>query len=305
MTFAASSRFMRLVKPLQLIAVAFLLLVQAASTFAGESTPDAEAGTRDLDEIVASGELVMLTFPHQESIFSRTNLDHGVPMPRLGSSSDFKGIDVDLMNAFAESLGVELKIRPVSEPRYSALIPDLLSGRGDIIASSLTITNERLSRVNFSRPYFEVYPVIVTRIDSELAGAEELGGHVGAVTAGSSHEQRLLRDGIDPAALKRVDFTIEAYAAVIEGDADYTLADSLSARRFVNSEPKLKVAFRLDGSDEYGVAVPKDSPNLLEALNAFIDRSHSSGEIERVLATHIGEQAASSTGSGGVQRASN
>lgn len=296
-------------EPIRILSLALVLLVQAIAANASQSTAadDAAAGhTRDLDEIVASGELIMLTFPHQESIFSRTNLDHGAPMPRLGGYSDFKGVDVDLISAFAESLGVELKIRPVSEPRYSALIPDLLAGRGDVIASSLTITEERLSRIDFSRPYFEVHPVIVTHVDTDLsAGFEELEHHVGVITAGSSHEQRLLRDGIEPATLKRVDFTIEAYAAVLEADADYTLADSLSARRFVSSESHLKVAFRLDGSDQYGVAVPKDSPELLQALNAFLDRAHSNGEIERVLAKHIGEQTVSSSGAGGVQRAAN
>ena len=267
--------------------------------------PEASAETtRDLDEIIESGELVMLTFPHQESIFARTNLDQGVPMPRLGGYADFKGVDIDLVKLFADHLGVHLKIRPVSEPRYSALIPDLLAGRGDLIASSLTITDERRQRVDFSRPYFEVYPVIVTRAGAGLSTFDDLNHHVGVVTAGSSHEQRLARLGIEAAALVRVDFSIETYSAVLEGDADYTLADSLSARRFVDTEPGLEVAFRLDGRDDYGFAVPKTSPRLLEALNTFLDEVHSNGEIERVLARHIeGRSVAPSSGTG-VMRAS-
>lgn len=260
----------------------FLALVLCATLGAGL------AAARDLDAIVASGELVVLTFPHQESIFSRTNLDKGTPMPRLGGYSDFEGIDIDLMNSFAESLGVELRIRPVSEPRYSALIPDLLDGKGDLIASSLTITAERSRHVDFSQPYFRVYPVIVTPRDSTLESVDELGQHVGVVTAGSSHEQRLLRMGLEPASLVRVDFSIESFAALLEGDADYTLADSSSAQRFIAQEPQLKVAFRIDGQvDEYGFAVPQDSPELLDALDRFLQLVHSNGEIERVLAKHI------------------
>lgn len=249
--------------------------------------PASAESPRDLDEVVASGQLVMITFPHQESVFSRTDLGKGAPMPRLGGYADFEGIDVDLMQGFAESLGVELRIRPVSEPRYGALIPDLLGGRGDLIASSLTITPERLQKVNFSRPYFEVYPVIVTPEGSGPASVEELPEHVGVVTAGSSHEERLLGMGIEPAILKRVDFSIETFGALLDHDADYTLADSLIARRFVRSEPGLRVAFRLEGRDEYGFAVPKTSPHLLEALNRYLDRAESSGELERVLVKHV------------------
>lgn len=262
----------------------------------------APAHARDLDEIVASGELVMLTFPHQESIFARTNLAQGMPMPRLGGYSDFEGIDVDLMQSFADSLGVELRIRPVSEPRYSALIPDLLEGKGDLIASSLTITEQRSRQVDFSRPYFEVYPVIVTPAKSDLESGDDLTRHVGVVTAGSSHEQRLAAMGVEPATLVRVDFSIECFAALLDGDADYTLADSLSARRFVDHEPSLKVAYRIDDRDDYGIAVPKDSPQLLAELNRFLERVVSNGEMGRVLAKHIeGKTVAPSTATGVMQ----
>lgn len=289
---------------LHVFLAASLLLVCPATVAQGtDNTQDAAETTRDLDEIIRSGELVMLTFPHQESIFARTDLSQGVPMPRLGGYSDFQGIDVDLMKMFADNLGVELKIRPVSEPRYAALIPDLLGGRGDLIASSLTITEERRQKVDFSQPYFEVYPVIVTRDESELSTFDELNHHVGVVTAGSSHEQRLGRLGIEPATLVRVDFSIECFAAVLEGDADYTLADSLSARRFVDSEPGLKVAFRLDGSDDYGFAVPKTSPKLLAALNRFLDEVHANGGIERVLAKHIEGRTVSRSVDTGVMKA--
>ncbi|MDA8017511.1 MAG: transporter substrate-binding domain-containing protein [Thermoanaerobaculia bacterium] len=291
----------RQLKPLSFLVGAFLLLaILPASTRAS----DTSTATRDLDQIVESGQLIMLTFPHQESIFARTNLDQGVPMPRLGGYSDFVGIDVDLVKSFADSLGVELKIRPVSEPRYSALIPDLLNGRGDLIASSLTITEERQELVDFSRPYFEVYPVLVTRAGSDVSTFEQLNDLVGVVTAGSSHEERLNRMGIEPATLLRVDFSIETYATVLEGNADYTLADSLSARRFVDTEPGLEVAFRLEGRDDYGVAVRKSSTKLLSALNGFLEGAHASGEIERFLAKHIDGQGADVLSRGGVTRSS-
>jgi len=290
----ASSRSRSFVVPCRLV----LCSLVACLVFVAPAT------ARDLDEIVASGELVMLTFPHQESIFARTNLAHGTPMPRLGGYGDFEGIDVDLMQSFADSLGVELKIRPVSEPRYAALIPDLLAGKGDLIASSLTITEQRLRQVDFSRPYFEVYPVIVTPTKSDLERSDDLTRHVGVVTAGSSHEQRLVGMGIDPATLVRVDFSIECFSALLDGDADYTLADSLSARRFVDDEPDLKVAFRLDDSDDYGFAVPKDSPQLLAELNRFLEGVSSNGEIGRVLAKHIEGQAVSPSTVSGVMQAS-
>ena len=78
MSFAFRSQPLRLATFTTLLLLLPVCATAADSAPVGETTPGA---TRDLDEIVASGELIMLTFPHQESIFSLTNLDHGVPMP--------------------------------------------------------------------------------------------------------------------------------------------------------------------------------------------------------------------------------
>lgn len=254
---------------------------------------------RDLDEIVASGELTILTFPRQESVFSRTNLKQGRPMPRLGTADDFEGIDIELMAAFADHLGVELKIRPVSEPRYGALIPDLQAGRGDLIASSMSITDERREVVNFSRPYFEVFPVVITRADFELGPEDDLSALVGVVTAGSSSELRLRRMGAEPGTLVRVDFAVECYSKLLEGDADYMLADSLGALAYLEKERGLKIAYRLDERDQYAFVVRKDQPKLLAALDQFLDEAVSNGALDQILDRNRGPEQGGSLSSAG------
>lgn len=269
-----------------------LLLASAVGLGAvGMATADdgRATGPRSVAEIRAEGQLVLLTFPHQESVFSRTNLELGA-MPKLGKADHFVGVDIDLARAVADHLGVELMVRPVSEPRYSALLPDLLAGRGDLVASSYSITPERQERLAFSRPYFTVFPVIVTQADgagegNTVARFEDLEGQIAAVTAGSSHEQRLLSMGFPAASILHVDFSFEAYAAIVEGRADFTLADSTSAYRILDQTPQLQAAFRLDDEDHYAVAVPPGS-ELLPLLDQVLHQLESSGELDRILARH-------------------
>jgi polar amino acid transport system substrate-binding protein len=228
----------------------------------------------------------MLSFPHQESVFVRTNLEMG-PTPDLGAADHFVGIDVDVMSGFAERLGVDLQVRRVSRPEYGALIPDLLQGKADLIASSFTITDERRAEVEFSDPYFWVYPVIVTRRDRDIEGVEDLDGLTAAAIPGSSHEEHLLAIGIPPERIVHASFTQECFSQVAEGAVDMTLHDSNSALRYLRHSPELKIAFRLPGEDGYGYAVRPGSTALLAELNAYLAELEDSGRLAEIVRRHI------------------
>ncbi|MEM9556590.1 MAG: ABC transporter substrate-binding protein [Acidobacteriota bacterium] len=244
------------------------------------------AQARSLDQIQADGKLVMLCFPHQESEFVRVDLSRG-SMPTAGDADDFVGIDVDLVSALAKELGVALEIRPVSEPSYAALIPELLAGRGDLVASSFSITEARRKTVDFSRPYFSVYPVVLVRRDSMIDGPEDLAGLRGTVTSGSSLEEHLLSMEIPDLVRVPSDFSIETFARVTDGEADFTLSDSASARAYLSTDDALRIAFRLPADDRYGIAVPPGS-DLLPALDDFLERIERSGRLDEIIARHLG-----------------
>lgn len=272
--------------PLALMAAAAVAAAAAAAPPAEDLSARAGAA-RDLAAIRKSGKLRMLAFPHQQNPFIRVNLAKGA-MVRSGSPEYFEGFDVDLMAGFARRLGVALEIHPVSEPSYAALIPDLLAGRGDLIASSLTITEERRRHVAFSRPYFRAWPVIVTRENNgEIRGLGDLKYRVGAVGKGSSHEERLLQMGIASEMLRRYDFTIEAYGAVADGQAEYLMADNSSAGTVLKEEAGLKIAFSLPEEHFFGIALPPDS-DLLAALDEYLADSEKNGELAKLREKYFG-----------------
>jgi ABC-type amino acid transport substrate-binding protein len=236
----------------------------------------------DLEQIRERGTLTVISFPHQESDFVRTNLDMG-PTPALGPSSHFVGIDIELMEALAKRLGVELEVRRVSEPNYGALIPDLLAGRGDLIASSLSITPGRREQVDFSDPYFTVYKAVVARSGSTLASVDDLSGKRGAVKQGSSHHDTLRSIGLPAESIHLVSFTLECYEAVLSGEADFTVVDSAAAERQLRLEPKLQLAFNLPGEDSYGFAATKGSDALLSELNTLLAELRASGRLQEII----------------------
>lgn len=270
-----------------------IALSMAASLLSGceappqSGPPPAAAETSHLAKVKESGKITMLAVPHQESVFVRTNLDMG-PMQRVASAEYFQGIDVEIMAAFAKSLGVDLELRPAVDaagvPGYGELIPALLRGEGDIIASSFTINEDRKKRIDFSEPYFEVYPAVVTLADSPVTSPEDLEGKSASVIRGTSLERHLERAGFSGDQLVYVEFQFEGFASVIEGEADFTLQDSPTARRVVAQYPELKVACPFsEDRDFYGVGLPQGS-DLRGPLNDFLESFRSSGELEAIIA---------------------
>jgi polar amino acid transport system substrate-binding protein len=98
---------------------------------------------RSLDEIKASGELVMLT----STVFE--------PFEYV-SGGKVVGVDVDLARMIADEIGVGLKVVDMhmnTDFDFDLLVEALKSGKGDFIASGTAVRPERKEQVDFSSPY--------------------------------------------------------------------------------------------------------------------------------------------------------
>ncbi len=270
-------RVLRVLSFTAVIATCFAAWLPAA-----DPVPSALAAIKERDK------LVMVCFPHQDNPFIVVNLQQG-PMKRVGTAADFKGIDVDLMREFARSLGVQLEIRPTATPGYAELIPALLAGQGDVIASSFSGTPERAQQADLSDPYFEVYQVVLVHRDSQIKGPQDLVGKTAAIVPGAMMEATIREFGIPPERIHHQGFTRDVLLEVLNKEADFTVTelDDYGTRNALLKEfSQLKVAFRVGRSEPYVFAVPKGS-DLLPALNAFIAKVRKSGELATAIKRNI------------------
>jgi len=229
----------------------------------------------DLADVKARGELIMLCFPHSTSEFVRQK------------GNGFEGMDYDILRAFASTHKVELTVRPV--PEFSALIPWLLEGKGDVIASAFSITDERQKKVDFSDSYFPVKIMIVTEKKTSYQSTTELANKKAAVVEGSSREA-FIRNNITAVTIVPVAKTRLAYEAVLAGKADYAPVDSTSAMTDLEEYPDLDIAFTFPEKMGYGFAVNKGS-DLANALSTHIRRLRSSGVFYQMLLRCFGPRA--------------
>ena len=226
-------------------------------------------------EELSDGVLTVITYPVPDGFFSAPVLTgDGSRLTKLGTIENFHGLDVDLMHAFGTELGARVEFRSMAEAGFSVLIPALIERQGDIVASALTITEERSEVVDFSRPYFRTGLSVMTLADSDLHTPEQLAGLIGSAVRGSTGIDGIRRLGAEAIA---AEFAFEALEAVDSGEADFTLMDTASTRtRMVHG---LKVAFELpDSEQEYGFALRKGS-DLRARLDLFLDQAERSGRL--------------------------
>ena len=195
------------------------------------------------------------------------------------------GFEYDLAKAFADFLGVELKVK-VPES-WDQLLPSLGKGVGEVVAAGITITPSRLESVDFSRGYLSVQQkAIINKKNKEIKSIDDLKGKSIHVRQGTSYEERLRtlkRDGLDMRIKVREDvLTEELMEAVAQGEIEVTIADSNVALLNRRYYPDVRIAFPIEKPQSLGWAVKKDERALLSKINEFFETIQENGTFEDI-----------------------
>jgi membrane-bound lytic murein transglycosylase F len=199
------------------------------------------------------------------------------------------GYEYELLKLLAKHLKVDLRIKVTSGVNNA--LEQLNSGEGDIIAFPLTITKERTQLVNFTAPHFNTYQVLVQckpenwrsltqdQIDRALIrNVADLIGKEVHVMKNSSFVKRLqnLSDEIGGDILIKEDSADAQSESLIKavafGQIKYTAADYQIAMVNAAYYPMLDVGTILSLPQQIAWAVRKDSPELLTAINAWLEK---------------------------------
>ena len=102
-----------------------------------------------LTKLKEDGTLVMATnaeFPPYESVDGETIV----------------GVDVDMMQAVCDEIGMELKVENME---FDSIIAAVQSGKADVGVAGMTVTPDREENVSFTQGYATTTQVIIVRKD--------------------------------------------------------------------------------------------------------------------------------------------
>lgn len=230
---------------------------------------------RDLEQIRASGVLKAITIYSPTGYF----LYRGKTM----------GFEYDLLKRFTDKIGVDLEI--VVAKNVDSLIPMLLRGEGDIIATGYTITSERKKWIAFTEPYLNTHQVLIQRkpdnwrkmgIDrikrSLITNVVELIGDTVSVKKETAFYDRLvslskeLGDTIYINILPGNLTVEETMEMVNDKKIKYTIADYNIAQINQSYLPDLYIDTPVSLDQRIAWAVRKNSPELLKILNEYLEK---------------------------------
>lgn len=199
-------------------------------------------------------------------------------------SGDLVGYDVEIAEAVAEELGLEIEFQ---ETQWDAIFAGLEAGRFDVIANQVSINPEREESYLFSTPY-TVSPsvVVVKEGDTSISSFDDLKGKTTAQSLTSNFYQLAVDAG---ANVESVEGWAQAVALLEQGRVDATVNDELTFLDYVKQNPdaKLEVAAETDPS-ESALAFTKDKTALVKAVDEALAKLKADGTLAKIGEKYFG-----------------
>lgn len=194
------------------------------------------------------------------------------PFEFVDDKGVISGFDIDLMTAIGENQGFTIEVKDMG---FDALTGAILNGSIDVIASGMSITPDRLAKVDFSKPYMDAsLGIVIPEDENEIKSAEDLKGKVVCAqigTTGADACQELKDDGV-VAEVQVFDNFNTCVQALLNGSVDAIINDMPVNQAYMEKQPgNVKIAGEPFVADFYGLAVSKDNPDLLKKINDGLD----------------------------------
>ena len=210
------------------------------------------------------------------------------------------GLECDLLQAYADSLGVKVKIKKTTTIDHT--LDYVKNGTADIAASDLTKTENRSLDITFSQPLFSTREVLVQRKSGAVTTLEQLTGKRLTLRDGSAYFEEIMqaasavnlatRSPNDPkneAALTlipsdQIMSTLELIDAVSTGDIDFTVADEHIVKGHNGYRENLDTSVIFGEARDVAFAVKKDrDTSLTRSLNRWLQ----SDDAQHIINAHL------------------
>jgi len=189
------------------------------------------------------------------------------------------GFDIELVEALAGAMGKKVEWIDID---FKGLIPALQAGRADIAVSAIYITPERSKVVDFTDPYYAGGLVVLTKTDSPIKTLKDLDGRKVSVQVGTK-SVNYLKEHFPAVQRVEVEKNQEMFNLVQIGRADAAVTGKPAAKLFAQSTNGLMVLNEQVTTEDYGIAVPKNKPELTRDLNAALKKLKADGSYQAIV----------------------
>jgi arginine/ornithine transport system substrate-binding protein len=215
------------------------------------------------------------------------------PFNLVDKTGQVQGFDIDIAKALCKEMGMECEFKVQD---WDGLIPGLLAKKFDAIVASMSITDERKQKVDFTNKYYQTPARFVAKKGAGITISKEgLKGKTVGVQRATIHEN-FVRDMFgDAVTIKAYATQDEANMDLVAGRLDLVIADAtVLLGGFLSTDAGKGFEFvgpsyvdKKWFGEGVGIAVRKGDTDLLQKLNKAIAAIRANGVYQKINAKYF------------------
>ena len=271
---------------LSAIMLSSMLLLAACSSSSSDATTQVADATSEVaadqsssagESAAADGELKLV---EEGKLIVSTNAEF--PPYEYYDANEIVGIDIEIAQAIADKLGLELEVK---DGAFDAIIAEVVSGKADIGIAGMTVTDERKQNVDFSDSYATGTQVIIVKEDSEIKSAADLEGKSIGVQLGTTGD--IMATDIKDSKVEQYNKGMDAVQALSQGKIDAVIIDSEPAKFYEKEVSGLKILDEAFAVEDYAIALKKGNTALQSKINEALKELKAEGKIDEIIGKYI------------------
>ena len=259
---------------------------------AGDAGDSAPAGTSDPADSSAPADsgtdAPAFTTVEEGKLHMSTNAAFP-PYEMTTDAGGFEGIDMEVAQAIAGKLGLELV---VDDMGFDAALTAVQTGQSDIAMAGITVTEDRQQVMDFSDSYATGIQVVIVKEDSPIATLDDLSNAqmIGCQKATTGYiycSDTPENGGYGEDHVTAYETGALAVMALVNGQVDAVVIDNEPAKSFVASNDGLKILDTEFAVEDYAIGFAKGNTALLEAVNAAMAELKADGTFQGIVDKYI------------------
>ena len=211
------------------------------------------------------------------------------PYEMLDDAGNPIGIDVEVAQAIANKLGLELV---VDDMGFDAALLAVQNGQSDIAMAGITVSEDRLAKMDFTDSYATGVQVVIVKEGSDVT-MDNLGDHMigtqmgttGYIYASDTPEN----GGYGEDHVIGYETGAVAVQALVSGQVDAVIIDNLPAQSYVEANAAAGLTI-LEGTwveEDYAIALQKGNTELMAAVNGALNELKADGTFQGIVDKYI------------------
>jgi polar amino acid transport system substrate-binding protein len=214
-------------------------------------------------------------------------IDTPFPPFEKGHPPNVTGYDIDVINAVADEIGLEVV---QEETSFDTIFRDVAQGKFDVAVAASTILPERERTVDFSDPYYLAdQSLLVAEGETEIKSQDDLGGKIVGAQDGTTGET-YANDETDAAEVRGYPGGTDAINALRNGQIDAVIVDSPVAEDAVQKQGGLEIPEKIVTRELYGFSFAPENDALREKVNEALTTLKEDGTITGLYKKYFPDQ---------------